>query len=299
MASITKPVLLAVIGILAVVLFLQTSNLITGNLLGSHDENLNVTLDADIGNGTPSVSGVTLVLSSPNNPCGTDTVVSYCEFTVDDENGVADLAAADVNVWSYFGGVGSTCTANDSKCYTVAAPTCTNATSNATRSVYNCTFSMEFFAQNGTWSCNATVSDQAALTHSGEDNDTRGVLRAINLAPGIDWTTLSVGDTGMDTNDIRNCGNRPLDSNVNASTMTCDGTGSVNILAGNITVGPNSTNMVTMSGSLGRVHTNMPVEVDGCSAGCANQTTYWNLTIPSGVSGSCSGTAYVVGIEDQ
>jgi hypothetical protein len=85
--------------------------------------------------------------------------------------------------------------------------------------------------------------------------------------------------------------------------MNCADPASVDILpnGGNITVGTTAaaSDITDVNATLQKLNTNHPVEVEGCVAGCANITTYWNITVPVGVSGTCTGTAVFNAVENS
>ena len=98
MANIAKPILLAVIGILAVVLFLQTSNLITGQLLGN--ETL-ATTQTSTTNIAPTIFDVNFTMTSvPETACGNDATTITCSGLVYDANGVANVSLVNASLYT-------------------------------------------------------------------------------------------------------------------------------------------------------------------------------------------------------
>ncbi|MDD5181584.1 MAG: hypothetical protein PHC66_00230 [Candidatus Nanoarchaeia archaeon] len=307
MASITKPILLAVVGILAVVLFLQTSSLITGFTIG---QNMSATTNVSTNNAEPTVFDVNFSMVVTPTGCANDSATVWCWGTVNDLNGVVNISSVNATLWANALGESScdwgATEENASKCYfNTSCNSNASLSGNATAAIYNCSFkSLPYYAWNGTWNCTMWATDGI---NSSKDNSADATLTtrdrseyyAINIDTDIYWGAATVGEKKQDTDVVENCGNRPLDVQVNGTDMECDsGTkiGSTNITA---SVGSAAKN-IDLSGTLQTLQTNHSVAVDACGAtGCANETTFWNITIPSGATGTCKGNATFVAIEDS
>ena len=301
MGSITKPILLAVVGILAVVLFLQTSNLITGMA----SENMTAITTLGGTNVEPTVFSVNMRMTAPINPCANDTDVIVCNASVYDPNGGSNISTVNGTLWSEATtqtGCDTPSEANRSFCY-MSLP-CTNVSvpGNVTLETYTCTFGqMAWYADNGTWNCTIWATDSIETSWNTSDTNIypydRAKLYALDINSSINWGSVAVGNTSQVNNSVRNCGNRLQDTRVNASTMDCTDPASVDILAGNISVG--LTNAVTdipaMNATLQKLDTNHVIPLDGNET--INVTTYWNISVPAGVTGTCSGTAVFNAIE--
>ena len=88
---------------------------------------------------------------------------------------------------------------------------------------------------------------------------------------------------------------------VNGTDMECaSGTtiGSTNI---SVSVDPLATTRpLNLTSALQTLQTNHTVVVDNCyTVSCANVSTYWNISIPSGATGDCKGNATFVAEEDS
>ncbi|MDD5181582.1 MAG: hypothetical protein PHC66_00220 [Candidatus Nanoarchaeia archaeon] len=301
--SISKPILLIVIGILVVVLFVQTTNLITGFTI---QQNRTATTNASAPNANPGLTNVNFsMVATPSAGCANDTSTVWCWGIAIDDNGWRNITSANATLWANEIGAAACDTASEanmSKCY-VNTSCFVNTSSNATATTINCSFkNLANYALNGTWNCTMWVNDSIGPSATDNSNDAtlttraRSAYYAININTDIYWGAVTVGSKSQIQDNVTNCGNRPIDIQVNGTNMECDsGTtiGSQNI---SISVGSAAENF-NLTGNLQTLQTNHSIPTQ--ETPLPNETTYWNLSMPRGTTGSCKGNATFVAIEDS
>jgi hypothetical protein len=298
MTSITKPILLAVIGILAVVLFLQTSNLITGMVAGNETASANITSSFGLTNTAPTTYNLTCTWTTTPIACGNDTASQKCTMNFHDNDGWINVtrAGGTMQGWLKSGSAGSCATQDQYSCRINAS--CLNiSVINVTDAIMECDFGkMTFFADNGTWSATMNVSDGITSAQT-SNTTTRGDLDAIDVQSAtINWGSLQTGSKNQTTDTVVNCGNIEQDVNVTGTDMGCSVAGTVGV--GNITTGITGTaSNALQSVTPYRLETDTSVATSFATN--SSKTTYWNITVPYGVSGACTGTIYFIAIKNQ
>lgn len=80
---------------------------------------------------------------------------------------------------------------------------------------YTCSFPIEYYANNGSWACNASVIDNKNLTGSNSNTTAINALYALNVTPLLDYGEVDAGDiVGNITANITNLGNLPINITV-------------------------------------------------------------------------------------
>jgi hypothetical protein len=154
---------------------------------------------------------------------------------------------------------------------------------------------MYWLADNGTWNVYINASDGGATSES-STTKVRNALDAIDVATAeINWGTLSVGGKNQQTDTVVNCGNIEQDVKVNGTDMGCSIQGNIGV--GNITTGITGAAATALSSSYYTLETDTAVAtLHGTNT---STQTYWNITIPQGASGACSGTIWFVAVMNQ
>jgi hypothetical protein len=287
MASIAKPVLLAVIGILAVILFLQTSNLITGFQV----QNETVTTLSGGSNVAPTCASGTW--TAPTLVGCNNATVPVCYGTVTDTNGWQNITNIKAVLYSANAG-GAGCTASQTNCYINAS--CANSSCSGTDCNATCTFApMPWFVDNGTWTCRITPSDSVGQASTNCSTASAvAVLLSIDAGNTINFGAVAPsGNSGEITENIVNCGNTIIDLQVNGTAMTCT-TNSIpltDIFYGNATLGANT----TLTGTLATMHHNS-ARASTYVTNATKDTFWWLQTVPGNIGGSCVGNVTFVTI---
>ncbi len=214
---------------------------------------------------------------------------------VTDYNSCKDLTSVEVKI--YKGSAAGCTVTNYDTCYvwtdsTPASNSSCTGDSDLTYAVSH-NFDIQYYADGGTWKTTVTPSDSAGPAGASESS-------AVTLN---DLQSLSVGDiaygsvapgsnsTGDHKSAVKDTGNIAIDFNVKGTDLTCDGRGA-------IPVGNEQYNLASFSygGGGATALTTGDVAVNGTFATPAYnnvpvaQDTYWQVGIPNGTKGTCSGT---------
>jgi len=286
MASIAKPVLLAVVGILAVVLFLQTSNLITGFQV----QNETVTTLSGSTNVAPTCAsgawGVPSLVGCANASS------QSCTGTVTDTNGYQNIT--NVRGVLYGPGQNAGCSASLTNCYINSS--CVLSGCAGTNCTATCTFAqMPWFADNGTWTCRITPTDSDG-DGSGNcsDESNVSVLLSIDAGDTIDFGAVTPsGNSSEITENIINCGNTVIDVQTNGTLMTC-GTNTIPLTDIQYGVASGSAN-TSLTGSPVTAQLNAARATTAATNVSAN-TYWWLQTVPNNIGGNCVGNVTFITI---
>lgn len=194
-------------------------------------------------NSPPVIETVELEDFAPYDVDGDITLVAagnktvYCIINASDEDGYLNLNYSDLNVSIY--NVGYSGAADPKYKYilpwsdTTNVNSCLNQTSGGGETsdgwtLFNCSVSMPYYTENGTWECYARIYDTASRQYYGNrtDNATLYTMLALNISvEEIDFQFFALGQNGTreDWNTtIENIGNVPLTVDMSA-TNTSDG----------------------------------------------------------------------------
>jgi hypothetical protein len=158
---------------------------------------------------------------------------AYCVFNVTDKDGYANINQSSLNVTIYFAQAGLGSTGNRKYNFSVYWNDTQNNNACINQSFgggdtydgwiyYNCSFSMAYFAENGTWSCFANIKDisEKGPWANNTANATVNELIALNISRNwIDFGFLGLGENTTSASyntTIENIGNVPISVNVTA-----------------------------------------------------------------------------------
>ncbi|MEA2036793.1 MAG: hypothetical protein U9O94_04755 [Nanoarchaeota archaeon] len=261
----------------------------------------------------PVIYRVSVINSAPIDLEPNGTISLNCTGLIYDGNGWDDIVEVNATFYDTSWGDGDTFDNN----YRYQNASCNSSctvipNSNNNNASCYCLFDVYYYANNGTWGCNMTVSDATGL----EDSDNSTVV-AINTLVGIEipQSELDYGDMSVtemsnySVINVTNIGNVPLNISVrgwggtaeynlsfNDTCMICE-TGNISNFyqryTNNLTIAQQSTyaNMTNLSNTSTLIPSlRLPVKTDDNNVGNETNSTYWKLYIPSGVSGFCNGT---------
>jgi hypothetical protein len=156
-------------------------------LIGSNDTNhLNITVDTVLAvNMTPPIFQGFTNVSTVNLVAGRR---GYANFTLvaSDDNGWGDIALVNATIY-HFGNTTLTAEDNETNHYSTD---CTYINSSAVAVNVSCSFQVQFFANNGTWTIAVGIFDAEGLNASGSANFTINPLFAVD----VNMTFLSYGN---------------------------------------------------------------------------------------------------------
>lgn len=216
--------------------------------------------------------------------------------TVTDNNSCKDLSQVHVAVYKS----GATCTelghANNDTCYfwTDSNPSNDASCTGFSDTIYDVShsFDVQYYADPGTWVTTITpVDTTAAGTSDTSSNVTLNELQALAVSSTLSYGSVNNGQssTGDHTITTSNTGNVAIDFDVSGTDLTC-------AALGTIPVGNQEYSLSSFSHGAGTALTTSATEVNADltapSAGTVPVTdpSYWQIAIPNGVKGVCSGT---------
>jgi hypothetical protein len=241
-----------------------------------------------------------------------------CNGTVIDGNGINDIIA--VNATLFFTGNTSTDPDDRNEHYTNSS--CTQSNPTLFNATYTCTFSVWFFANNGTWYCNMSAYDLAegnpggvSAHNSTIDSALMGDLLALDVPPVIDYGELTLNESSPSDviENVTNTGNMDLDLQLygyggttateNNYSMICD-LGTINVTAERFstTSGVAYESMTQLSGQAANPNSLGSFDLPQRLHETLNSTknTYWKIGVPlSGVKGLCNGTVVFLATPDS
>lgn len=177
---------------------------------------LNGTTGGGIGNNPPVISMILLEdnVDSPSdeldlNP-GTQKAIQ-CNATVQDNDGYANIQT--VNATLYASTSSLTAPDNNQKHYTNTS--CTRYQQDGNYANYTCSFSVWYYATNGTWTCSFTATDGESVS-TAVDTATMNELYALSISPSLlDYGDLSEGDVSSELiANVTNFGNMAINVSV-------------------------------------------------------------------------------------
>lgn len=289
--------LFTIIFLLLVVIVLVGMLLAKGN--GYQRLNINspaataVPTTVTVGNVVPSVSSVIINGGNTITPIqGTATSVPVT-YTVIDNNSCMDLTTVNVALYK----VGTTCSssgnANNDSCYfwtdTAASSSCATSTNISYSVSHN--FNIEYYADYGTWNSTVTPSDASGPGIAATSSAVAlAQVMYFDVSPSLVYGSVSNGATssGNHIATTTNLGNVAIDFGVQGVNLVCSTFGSIPVgnqqySTSTFSYG-NGTNLSASSTSLGKLlsapaYNTIPVV----------NPTYWQISIPNGVKGTCSG----------
>jgi hypothetical protein len=208
-----------------------------------------------------------------------------------------DLASVKVAVFKD----GTTCSAggdaNNDTCYiwTDASPSTNGSCLGGTDTSYavSHSFDLQFYADPGTWKTAITPSDSAGEgTVATSSGTTVNSLQALAVSSTISYGSVANGatSTGDHTATVTDTGNTAIDYKTSGQDLTC--TGGI----GSIPVGNEQYSLSSFPYGSGTALSTTPTDVNADLATTTvdnvpvTDPIYWQLSVPNGVRGTCSGS---------
>ena len=277
----------------------------------------NVITYLTVGNSFPEIVNVSVQNDAASlDLVANNTVIVQCVAVVQDWNGEGDVINVTARFYdttnSSFGGAldNNSHYRNDS---TVGNSRCNiNYTyGDQYQLLANCTFPVQYYANNATWACTVNATDNESLDDYNQDNITINKLLALDLPNNITYGTVNATFvSNMINATIFNYGN--VDFNLTLygyATAVADNL-SMNCTLGtikNISVGYEKYNLTAFNGTainLSAFETGIYANLtsntsltrllnlrqrQNDSTDDTRNTTYWRIYVPKGVAGSCQG----------
>jgi len=244
----------------------------------------------------PSISNI--VVDNPINLIAGSTKIAYCNGTATDGDTFNDITRVNASLFYYQKQPNSP--NNLSNHYTNSSCSLFNGIGNEINFI--CSFNLEYYANNGTWYCNATILDMINSTNTSQLSTTINDLLAIGITPGvIDFGALEIlqiSPSDIIVN-VTNYGNIMLDLNLYGYAVLVDDNLSMDCTRGNIsmeyerfsiTQGQNYDLMTSINNSINAVFGNLNLpKREGGSTTESRKAVYWKLQIPMRTGGRCNG----------
>lgn len=255
-----------------------------------------------VANATPEASGVSLNGGDAITLTENTTKSVVVAGTVTDNNSCKDLTSVSVGVYKD----GTTCDsaddADNDNCYwiTDSSPATDSSCTGDSDVAYELpsatfTFALQFYAEPGDWKATVYPSDAGAGTPSTGTAVALNELQSLSVDSSLSFGSVAPGASS--TSDhvlaVTNTGNMSIDFNVkgNEANMTCTTRGQIPVgneqyqLASFAYGDPGA---VVLTTSDANVNAELPKPTSSSPSVADN--TYWQILIPTGVAGTCSGS---------
>jgi len=256
----------------------------------------NSTPTVTTGNTAPVASDVILNSSSAITLTEYTTTSVAVTGTVTDNNSCNDLTSVKVVIYKQ----GTTCSAvgnvdNDDCYYYIDEAPANQSTCGDDADLTwttSTTFQVLYYADPGTWVAEILPYDEGGVGSTDTDTQTLNELQALNVSASIDHGTVAAGQnsTGDHTATVTDTGNIAIDVTVSGGSLTC----TTRTTAFTVNLQEYSTS--TFSYGAGVDLTGSAVDMGVVLATTTNlntpvtDVTYWQLTVPTGNEGTCTGT---------
>jgi len=298
----SKVFLIFIVLSFAVALVLLLPLGVAPNNVSANYKNVTVWTHVNITNSRPEVLNITFQDSANTslknitlNAGGLKDV--QCNVTVRDWNGFNDIVYLNATIW--YAPTSNISAPNDNNTHYTNSSCSLNGSISAYVGWYVCDFNVIYYANNGTWMCNATVIDNASTNGTGMGNGTFYPVYALNVTDGIDYGNAAVESfAGNVTANITNLGNMPINITVEGyGAGRGDGLAMNCSLGGNITVSNERFATANVAWALKTPLTGNSQPLSNLTMLKQNSTalitnsTYWQLYIDStnNPGGNCTG----------
>lgn len=191
---------------------------------GSNYKNYSVHTTVNVTQAYPEILNITCNNRTAVTLSAGSTQTITCAVSIRDYNGGNDINTTNATFYYY---LNQSTDPNDNNTHYVNT-SCTNGTVNGYNVTWNCSFDAWYYANNGTWRANITVMDKYNLTAKSYTNFTISALYALNVTNIIDFGSMAVGDTSINSvqANITNFGNVNINVSVYGFGGESDVTGS-------------------------------------------------------------------------
>jgi hypothetical protein len=296
--------------VIVVLIAIFNSQLSTSYTFDANYANVTVDTTVNVSNSPPQITAIIIdedVTGENVTLLAGRTRTVYCNFTVLDYDGTADINTSNATLWHSSTTISG---ANDNNDHYFNSSCVEINTIDSNYARYQCAFDVQYYANNGTWYCNATVVDHYFFSQPNENYSDTGQnttifnnLYALNISTKlVDYGQVAVeAYSAEQTVNITNFGNRVLNVSVrgygasenDGLAVNCSQNG--NITIGNeryaITSGVAWASKTALSGTNTNINTLQILQetVDGTQI---INSTYWELFVdPTNVpAGICNGS---------
>jgi len=256
-------------------------------------EYVNVTSKVNVTDAMPEILSVESEQDITLNAGGNTTIT--CNATIRDWNGFNDISKVNGTFYYYL----NESSDPDHRNVHYTNGSCVEISNDGEFIAnYVCSFTLAYFANNGSWSCNVTAEDTYGFTDSADNSTIINALYALNVTDVIDFGDLAVMETSDNiTVNITNFGN--MDINVSVlgyGMMEGDGIGLVCEHGDNISVENERfsgydvpwENKIPLASTAQDMNITIPQATEEINP--VIWSSYWQLYVPPNPFGECSGT---------
>ena len=258
-----------------------------------------------LSNNAPFVSNLKIDDPIDLNP-GSIKIV-YCNFTITENDNISDIKS--VNSTLYHSSVNPDSQDDNNSHYTNNS--CEITDSSEFIQDYSCSFSMLYYSNPETWSCNITAYDNSSASGSSKIDTNVNELIALDVTPSlIDYGDLQAGNISQEDSNltITNLGNRGINITLEGYGVTEEDGLAMDCLQNNIPVGyekysvnfqENYINMINLTATAQQIgNFTLPQRTDDTFYKEDRNNTYWKINIPYGAKGQCNGSIKLIAIPD-
>jgi hypothetical protein len=305
-------IIFVVLGLFFCTFIILGITITTSNVIGANITNTTVVTRVNVTNTEPNLYEVSVIPSTINlNPGGVFNVI--CNASVYEANGWTDIRNVSATLYHTDYGDGITSDNNfryiNNSCLNSSNEVyCESKDGSANNASCYCVFPIWYYAYNGSWQCNMTVSDSFGLNSTNWSSiATVNTVLGIDTPTEIDFGNLSVTErSSYIRGNITNWGNVPINITVRGFggseetpstrnlSMVCPTTGSLNISNTyerySLTNTTAFENMFNISNTSRMLNLTIPFRENDITYGNSTNATFWRLEVPVGVTGACNGT---------
>jgi len=256
----------------------------------------NATPSVTVGNSVAVASGVSLNADGAITLTESTTQAVVVTGTITDNNSCKDLTSVIVAVYKQ----GTTCATlsqdeDNDNCYLWedTAPDENDSCASIDDMAYALSheFAVEYYADGGTWLATVTPSDEEAGTPDDSSTVTLNDLQSLDVDADISFGEVAVNanSVGDHAATVTDTGNIAIDFKLSGGALTCSGRGT-------IPVGNQEYSLASFLYTAGTDLSATQTDVDAVLGIPQSDTvpisdeTYWQVGVPNGVEGTCTGT---------
>jgi len=218
------------------------------------------------------------------------TIDVICTATVTDDNGYTNITTTTAKL--YLTSVGAEAADDNDNHYTLSGARDAYCTSTG-ENTGNCTttFSLYYYADPGEWTCQITPFDSEGAGTAATDTITMNETQYLNVSATISYGSVNAGatSTGDHTATVTNTGNIAIDVKISGTAMSCNIRGSIATSSQQYATSIFSYDSGTpLSATATDWNLDLPTPEDTNVP--VTDDTYWQVSIPTRVEGTCSGT---------
>jgi hypothetical protein len=218
-----------------------------------------------------------------------------CNGTASDPDGFSDIDNVAAVLYASGNGTTPSSPADNSTLYINSSCSLSAGYAAISRD-FNCSFDILYHAQNGTWTCNATVNDTKSSAVSAAADSNVNTLVAINVSSlELSYGNLVPGSSSASSVAyyITNFGNTRIDILLNGTNMSCSIAGRIPETAQRYNITGTDQAYAQMRALSFSQFLASDFDLNKKITADSIRTTYWRIQIPTGIKGKCTGNTSI------